>query len=369
MFRRPLNPGDQVIIIWSKDKGNIRQEATFVKYTKGIIAEDTPLFVASSEYFLGENCFWLRPKHVKKSSDIVKYQKLLHSLQLRTLEMAEKTNQQFVSKISDNGISEKQQEIKANVKKMKQFIEKYGFDPTDESWIERHLASTPLEEKWFQFTRLQKMPVINEEIVTLFNEQNKENITLRDALKMTAKKVRYIFGSMDIRYRGENRVDKWKQAAIDFEKKFIDREERMRNWALSRNGNFPFVTTLKPVEFWPGNMFYQCIERIPDIIFSPDCTHIKAGITLEVFGFDPQDKWIDLDFTEDIRERLTGKKERAKTSTYSIIVRPNELSMSLSGIEVVEKEHKRIQFLEQGYDQNRSSSGLTPRGENPETDK
>ena len=85
------------------------------------------------------------------------------------------------------------------------------------------------------------------------------------------------------------------------------------------------VTTNKPIEFWPGTVLMQCIEKIPQLFLSPDCEYIKEGVELEVLGFDPHEKWIKLDFPTEIKEQL-GE------GSYSIVVHPDDIER-LDGIE------------------------------------
>ena len=327
-----LKQGDKVVIVWTKNDQFTQQDAVFQSYVKGRISETTPLFLLKNENILGEDCFWLLKKNIKQSSDIAKYQQMIEPMQVAAYEMAAKAGQPPIDKLKKKEITQLGKERAARVNRFQRFIDKFGFDPTDETWIEEHLAKDETERKWFTFVREHGITSHSEDGIGLFNKKEKENITLNDAKKMTKKRMRYVLGSFNIRYQGENDIEKWKKDAIAFEEKFESREQRMAEWTKKQRNQFPIVTTLKPIEFWSGTMFAKCLEKIPHVFTSPDCEYIKAGVSLEVRGYDPQEKWIDLDFTPDVREMLTGSTERDEDAQYAIVVHPSQ-SNRLSGIE------------------------------------
>ena len=65
--------------------------------------------------------------------------------------------------------------------------------------------------------------------------------------------------------------------------------------------------------------------------YDPDCEYIKPGVSLEVRAYDPIEKWMDLDFCADLRERLSGQRE-AVDKTYAIAFHPDQID-SLDGVE------------------------------------
>ena len=323
-----LNFGDKVIIIWTKKNGFIELEGIFEKYQK-----EDPIFLTSKGVVLGTESFWLLKSQIKSPDDIKHYQNLLLPLQSRILEISRELNIPPVVKIRHKEIDKlNQQNIKSRYH-LESFIRKYGFDPTDESWVEKYLAENDIEKKWFEYVRLTKPHFLNQEMIDIFNHKYKENINLDMGKELIKKRVRYIFGAFKIRYQGVNNVDEWTKAAKEFEKDFSDRDKRMEGWSKSRNGKFPYVTVVKPIEFWSGTMLMQCIEKIPDVFTNPDCNFIKPGVSLEVNSYDPETHWIHLDFTPDIRERLTGKKEREESNPYAIVLHPNDIEEFLDGTE------------------------------------
>lgn len=321
-----LKQGDEVYIIWTSKLNYVKLDGVFLSYVEGKQLEKTTLFETEQGTITGEECFWILKKHIKKQEDILKYQKQIIPLQLSLSE------HNFPQKVHYKELNKMISEKMSNRDKLKQFIQKYGFNPFDDSWIENILAENEIEKKWFKFTRDRNFPYPEQEIVDLFNHENETNITKEEARKLTVKKMRYILGSVSIRQQGNPLVDDWKENAIAYEKRFSDRDKRMDEWVQTRNGNFPWVTTKQPLEFLSGTHLLKCIEKIPHVFTSPDCDFIKQGIVLEVRRYDPIEKWIHLDFTPDVRELLLGTKEEIETD-YAILLKPQNLNESLEGLD------------------------------------
>lgn len=331
-----LQYDDQALILWEKHHGFLQLDATFQSYAN-VDNSSFPLFSTNIGNILGRDCFWILKKHIQSDKDIDKYQKLIIPLQIKMAILAHMFNMPLDLKIINQEILNVIEEKKQNINKIQNFVEKYGFDPTDDTWVETAMAENDIEKKWFKFTRVNKLPAHNTDVISKFNAQENTNISVEEAIELTKKKMRYILGSFVIRYNGEKDVEKWKAAAQDFEQEFRERDKRVKNWVLSRNKIMPLVTTVKPIEFWHGNILVKCIEKIPHFFVSPDCEFIKPGVVLEVVGYDPQDKWINLDFPKDIRKALTGQEEPLLEPTYAIVLHPKD-SDSLDGIDQLDRK-------------------------------
>jgi len=321
---RTLQLGDKVVIIWTRKHHFVELDGEFQSYVKGVLSDDTPLFKTKFGDFTGETCFWIDAKRVKSSNDVTYFQSLLMPLQVELAYAARKAGQTFHNKIDYKEVKALTEKKKINADKLNHFVNTHGFDPLDDSWIEAQMVTNELERKWFEFTRIHKMPIITEGFVELFNKEYAEKLSRDDALSLTVKKVRYILGAQILRYKGVSNPEELKKAALEFEKKFSKQDERMSEWRKTKKG-IRTVKTNKPIEFWAGNCLMKCIEKIPQIFLSPECEYIKPGIELEVIGFDPYEKWIKLDFMPNIREQLGD-------DAYSIIVHPEDLER-LDGID------------------------------------
>ncbi len=200
--------------------------------------------------------------------------------------------------------------------------EKFGFDPTDDSWIESEMAITPREKKWFHFERTNSISFYKflntndwRSIVSLYNEKYKDTIEESQARDISVKRMRYILGSTITRMSGERNKKKWVTAAREFEEYHKKIEERMNAWSVARKGRFPTVTVKKPLSFFAGPYFNACIEKIPHLFTDTKCTHVKEGTILRVISFDPQTKHFKLDFQKEIRQIL--KKEKSDVNPWT----------------------------------------------------
>jgi hypothetical protein len=329
-YESPLKQGDKVVIIWTKKKGFVNIDAEFIFNVDGITTKNTPLFKSGDEEVLGEDCFWLLEKH---KNQVKRYQKEVIPLQVYNSILAQKQGVYIPLKVKEaKKMAEKQMGLNSAINV---FTNKYGFNPTDDSWIENCLASTKIEKNWFEYTRIKNMPVHVDDLIQDFNKTYGETITLEEALKLTIKKVRYAFGAFEVRQKGIKDTELWKKNAIDFEKRFSERDVRMEEWKKTHSRTY-FVSTKKSVEFWPGNLLVRFIEKIPQVFTSPDCDFIKSGVSLEVISFDPMEKWINLDFTSDIRELVLKQKEPLQQRPYSVVIHPSVIYDCLDGVDELE---------------------------------
>jgi len=335
---KKLVSGEKVLIIWTKKDDFVQLDGSFKSYVPGVLTDETPLFSTKSGIITGEECFWVSKKHITKKTDIFALQNLLAPLQVKMNLIADSLGKKPVEKIKSDWIKKMSEQGKQKLNHLKFFIKKHGFDPTDDTWIEEHLAKDNKEKQWFKFMREQNSLNCNRETFGSFDKSHNGLLTFEEAKKLTTKKTRYILGTFAIRYKGEKSVDLWIKKAKEFESRFYKREQRKENWTLSRNGKFPLVSTLKPIKFWAGAHLVQCIEKIPHVFVSPDCEYIKKGIVLEVRSYDPVEKWIDLDFAPEIREQLIGRKEVDEEATYAIALHPKNLEESLEGLDQLKED-------------------------------
>ena len=151
--------------------------------------------------------------------------------------------------------------------------------------------------------------------------------------------MRYILGASYTRISGNSQKEDWIKAARDFEKYHRGIENRMLTWTLAHKESFPLVRATKEVSFWPGPYFHKCVEKFPHIFTAPDCTFIKPGIVLRVLSYDPQEKYIRLDLTKDLRQLVKPDEPKdAKIwvkdrADYDVWVKPEEIETHLEILE------------------------------------
>ena len=339
--RRRLNEGQPVVVIYRKDIGFVEQEASFVNYSRisvGSAEHEVPVFQTQNETLSGIDCFWLLPEEAKSPENIQYMQYELIKSQLVALEIAYKSGYSIPQKIQDKELEIMAQE---NVDRMQQLIEKLGFDPRDESWIEKELALTGIEKNWFKFERENALMFEDNwvDIVALFNKQYKQNLIPDQAKALNKKRQRFIMGAFNVRMRGVASVEEWKKAAKKFEETHRLREDRMREWSQAHQDNYPLVRTKKPVKFFPGPYLEKCMERIPHLFSDNSFSHVKEGVALRVLSYDPLLKYIRLDFTEDIKTKIkpVESPEWVKdTADYDMWVLPNQIEAYLDILESLE---------------------------------
>ncbi len=157
---------------------------------------------------------------------------------------------------------------------------------------------------------------------------------------MSKKWYRFILGSHNVRVTGDKDREKWKQQSRDFEKTHRERESRMRKWSSDHVNHFPHVRVRKPINFFAGPYFNECIERIPQLFTDANCNWIKAGNILRVISYDTKLKYIRLDFTEDIHRIIKGKVDPVPWTKdgpdYDMWLKPEEIETHLDILENLE---------------------------------
>lgn len=233
-------------------------------------------------------------------------QKQLIPVQIKALQISYELGYKVPLKIKDREIIKM---AKENIEQVNRLIDKYGFDPRDETWIENELAETPREKNWFRFERENEEAFGNwENTVHVFNQQYDDNISVEQAKNLSNKRTRYYLGAFDVRMSGDGNVKSWISSAKKFEETHRNRENRMLSWSLARKNKFPLAKVLQPIRFWPGPYVHQFLEKIPQLFENIDAPEllmkVKSGTILRVISYDPVDKYIRLDFTEDVRKLI-----------------------------------------------------------------
>jgi hypothetical protein len=310
--KRILKKDQQVIIVFEKHVGFIKQSAIFKEYKFINInnyKHKIPVFESNNRIISGETCFWILDSEYKNDIELEKLQYSLIKLQIKILEIGLQNKINFPIKISDERIVNM---AKDNVDKLDGLVKKLGFDPRDESWIETDLANSTREKNWFEFER--KNPeAFNldwKTMATIFNQKYKDDIIPEQAKNMSKKRMRYLLGSFAIRIAGNADKNLWKQEAIKYEKLHREKEIRMNNWSVSRNGNFPIIKTKKTIRFFTGPYFTKIIEIIPHLFTDQSLSLLKSGTLLRIISFDKDTNSIRLDFSEEIRKKITGKDNK-----------------------------------------------------------
>lgn len=296
-----------------------------------------PFFKLEEQEISGLDCFWILQHDVKSEDDILKMQYNLIKIQTSILEMQNELNLNLPVKIKDKEI---QNMAKENQDRIKNLIQKLGFDPRDESWIENSLATNEVEKKWFAFER--KNPFIFnklwKDMTEDFNKFHSLNISIAEAKNLSKKRTRFLLGSYITRQSGNSNQIDWINSAKQFEQEQREIENRMLSWSLNRNNSFPLCQTLKPITFTPGPYFHQCIEKIPHVFTDTSITKIKPGVVLQVVSYDPVKKYIKLEFTKDVQNKIRSKNSEQKAwekdeTDYNIWLQPNEVESSLKILE------------------------------------
>lgn len=305
--RRKLSLGDEVVLIYEVDVGFIQQAACFKEYRSIIynsIKHDIPVFERNGPEITGLECFWL----LTTEADVLRIdevQRELIDLQIRVLETAKLKGYVMPEKIKDkeiNKLVEQRAQFRAKL------IEKMGYDPLDYSWVEKRLAKTPLERKWFKFQALKYNSEPEpqdgdwEHLIKEFFEKHAEKITVQQAFDLSKKWKRFVIGAWNTISAQNPNVNDWESAAVKLELYHRESEARMIKWSKSKEGNYPMAKVKEPVLFKYGPYFNECAERIPKLFTDRFCSYIKPGVVLRVLSYDPENKFIRLDFTTDIRE-------------------------------------------------------------------
>jgi len=218
--------------------------------------------------------------------------------------------------------------------------EKIGYDPLNYAWVEKKLPNNKLEQNWFKFQRETKGSFADDwkAATAKFQKDYNQFIEEQEAFDLTRKWKRYIIGAWNTILSQNNNIEDWEKAAIEFEKYHTEIEQRMKKWTQENETSFPIVKTKAPIRFRPGQYFNQFIERAPKLFTNSYCSNIKQGIPLLVTSYDPQLKYIRLDFTPDIRNLIKKDDNNLNPwknikADYIIYVPPEEVDNCLEKIE------------------------------------
>lgn len=321
-----LTPNQQIVIIFAKNLGFVELPAIFIEYK-----DNYPIFKSGDTLYSGEDIFWLRKEHATPEN-ILKYQKLSIKMQVEALVSSKELNIPVPNKFLDKDI-----QLMADEKfeRINNLIKKLGFDPRDDSWIES-IAETTRQRNWFKFEReINTIPPEGwENAAVMFNKRYGDTITDNDAKELSKKRMRFIMGAYNVRMSGNSNRTDWMTLARSFELKHRKREERMEEWTKKHAHHFPLVRTKQPVEIYSGPYYHKMIESIPQLFVDKKFDKIRQDVVLQVVAYDPQDRYIRLDFTEDVRYTILGnEKPEVK---YEFILHPSELDEALEILEPLE---------------------------------
>lgn len=338
--RRKLTTGQDVVIIHHHLLSFIKEPAIFLRYQRimlGSVSHETPVFKFRDHELNGLECFWLLPEYAVNDDHVLYVQKQLISLQIKALEIAKEMGYHMPEKIKDKDIRKAAVD---NADRMKHIVEKLGFDPRDESWIEAELAANDRERNWFKFERENNLLFSDlPESTKIFNEQYKDNLSLDQSRNISKKRMRYLMGAHFTRMSGNGNKQDWVKAAKEFEEYHRDIEQRMMTWSLLHRDKFPVVKTKEPVRFWAGPYFHQFLEKCPQLFVDGQLKYVKPGVFLRVISYDTKHKYIRLDFLRDVRnlikpDEADGLKIWVKDrADYDLWVKPEEIEMSLEILE------------------------------------
>ena len=336
MKRRRLGAGEEVVLIYDVNVGFIQQSAKFKEYRSIIYNERTheiPVFERNNVEITGLECFWVKPSDIDDDARIEQMQRELIDLQLKAFEAGDITGSKVPEKIRDKEIrqmADKKAHFRADL------IEKLGYDPLDYSWVERELAETPIERLWFKFQRERKGSFNDnwKQTAKLFQSVCHKEISSEEAFDLSRKWKRYIIGAWNTIASHNANVDDWKAAARRFEKHHRDIETRMMQWTMAHKDNHPLAKVKEPVHFQHGPYFNECLERIPKLFVDATCYQLRNGVILEVSSYDPEFRYIRLDFTPDIREKIKpgipqNDPWRPMKADYIIYVPPDYIDEQL----------------------------------------
>ena len=338
-LKRTLKPNQEIIIVYNKDIGFTEDKATFLRYEAKRINEtnkNIPIFEYNNKEISGLECFWILPNDINSPEMLQRLQYELISVQLKVLEISNELGYELPVKIKDRKLN---QIVEDSQSKLQSIITKLGFDPRDESWIETELAINQRETNWFKFERENGL-IFSEkwdDIVNTFNNQFNDDISIEQAKNISKKRMRYILGAYHTRIQGNPKKQNWIEAAKEFENKHRQRENRMLTWTLEHQKRFPLVKVKKSIRFFSGPFFNQISERVPHLFTDATFSWIKEGVILRVLSYDPKDRYIRLDFTEEIRNNIHGKIDEQPwikdSSDYDMWLKPEEIETHLELLE------------------------------------
>lgn len=330
--RRRLSPGQEVVLIYDVEAGFIQQSAIFQEYRsieKNDIIREVPVFDRNGSEILGSECFWVLLSDIDDDIRIEQFQRELIELQLKVSEFGYSQGFDVPEKIKDKEIRD--MAVK-NAEYQSKLIQELGYNPLDYSWVEKELAATPLEKSWFKFQREQKGSFDDnwDQTVKQFQDKYHTMIAPEEAFDLSLKWKRYVVGAWNTIAAQNAKMEDWKTAARKFEKHHYDREIRMAEWTEKHQDNYPMAKVKNPVPFRHGPYFNECIERIPQLFTDATCSFIKSEVILQVTSYDPELRYIRLDFTSDIRKIIKPNAKishstRPMKADYVIYVSPLEI--------------------------------------------
>jgi len=336
MKRRRLVAGEEVILIFDIQAGFIQQSAKFQEYRSIIYNErkhEIPVFKRKHDEITGLECFWIKPSDIDDDARIEQIQRDLIELQLKAFEVGQITSSKVPEKIRDKEI---RQMANKHTKFRDKLIDKLGYDPLDYSWVERELAETPIERLWFKFQRERKGSFDDNWELTVrhFQDAHHKVVTPEDAFDLSRKWKRYLIGAWNTIAAQNANIEDWKTAAKRFEKYHREIETRMMEWSMKYQEKYPLAKVKSPVNFQHGPYFNECIERVPKLFTDATCFRLREDVVLEVVSYDPKLRYIRLDFTSDIREKIKpgipqNDPWRPMRADYIIYVPPEKIDEQL----------------------------------------
>lgn len=337
MKRRRLSAGEEVVLIYDVNAGFIQQSARFKEYRSIIYNErkhEIPVFERhKSEEITGLECFWVRPSDIESDVHLEELQRSLVELQLSAMKVGDAVNTKVPEKIQDKEIRTMAQDFAAFRADLKN---KLGYDPLDYSWVERELAETQLERQWFKFQREHKGSFDEnwEQTAKLFQDAYHKAITAEEAFDLSRKWKRYILGAWNKIAAQNSNIEEWKSEAKRFEQYHRDVETRMMEWSMKHRDKYPTAKVKSPITFQHGPYFHECLERVPKLFVDATCFQIREDVILEVVAYDPVEKYIRLDFTADVREKIKpgvprNDPWRPMRADYVIHVPPDKIDEHL----------------------------------------
>lgn len=336
MKRRRLVVGEEVLLIFDVNIGFIQQSAKFKEYRSIIYNErkhEIPVFKRKHDEITGLECFWIKLSDIDDDARIEQIQRELIELQLKAFEVGQITSSKVPEKISDKEI---RQMANKHTKFRNELIDKLGYDPLDYSWVEHELAETPIERLWFKFQREQKGSFDDNWELTArhFQDAHHKVVTPEDAFDLSRKWKRYLIGAWNTIASQNANIEDWKTAAKRFEKYHREIETRMMEWSMKYKGKYPLAKIKSPVNFQHGPYFNECIERVPKLFTDATCFQLRKDVELEVVSYDPKLRYIRLDFTSDIREKIKpgippNDPWRPMKADYIISVSPDKIDEQL----------------------------------------
>jgi len=342
--RRTLAAGQEVILVYDASIGFIKQSAQFKEYHAIMlngIKHHIPVFQRLRDEITGLECFWILPSDIDDDARIEQIQRELIDLQVIALEIGQMKKYNIPEKIQSreiNNMTAQHAEYRTKL------ISQLGYDPLDYSWVERELAATPLERCWFKFQRENKGSFDDNWTATVerFKDSYQKDVSVEEAFDLTRKWKRYLMGAWNTIVARNPNIEDWKTAAKQFEEHHRASEQRMMDWSIKHQDERPQCKVVEPIQFQHGPYFNECVERVPHLFVDATCYQIVADVILEVTAYDPELKYIRLDFTKETRNLikpgvLDNDPWRPLKADYIIYVLPEQVDTHLEFLSPLEE--------------------------------